>query len=311
MEQEGAAVPSWLAMVAGQEESALAEVPVVFEGVLAAVETVPLARDLLVRSSVYRLPFDPLGLAWQVGEERPQPERDAGMDARLEQLADQLGRPGVEVAGGIDPQEMLGLVAYQTSLMAPPLQVPDGVDAAREHLVALGLFERVEREAGPPLLVIHPMTRDEIAAQAEPDELVAAHARAARYRLWRCGRLPRPPQDDIEELLEARYHLLVADRRDEARQVSARLADVLGALGALATREGSAREGLGMTLRAVAARLEAGAGDLARDMGQLLLQQQALGDGFEAALLEELDSTDSIAAVLELMRQAEGAAASG
>jgi hypothetical protein len=305
MHDAGVVMPTWLTMMAEQAETALAEAPVVFEGVLAAAETVPLARELLFAASVYRLPFDALGLLWQAGEERPQPGRDAVMDARLEQLAGQLGQADAAPAGGIDEQEMLRLVSYQTSLMAPPIEVPDGAKAAREQLVALGLLEQVEREGAPPLLAVHPMTRDEIAAQADPAEVVAAHARAARYWLWRCGRLPRPPQDDIEELLEARYHLLVADRPDEAREVSSRLADVLGALGELATREGSPREGLGMTLRALGARLESGSGELARDMGQLLLQREALGDGFDEALAGELESPDSIAAVLELMRQAE------
>lgn len=295
-------LPRWLAMVAEQEESALAEAPVVFDGVLAAAEAVPLARELLFAASAYRIPFDRLGLAWQVGEEGTQPERDPAMDARLEQLAGQLSQPETSPSGGIDEEEMLRLVAYQTSLMAPPLRAPEGLDAAREQLVALGLLEERSREGRPPLLALHPLTRDEVVAQADPDELEEAHARAARYWLWRCGRLPRPPQDDIDELLEARYHLLVADRPDEARQVSGRLGDVLGALGVLATREGRPRDGLGMTLRALAARLEAGVG-VARDLGQLMTQRGLLGEAFEAALGEELESSDSIAAVLELMRQ--------
>lgn len=300
-------LPRWLEQVAEQQESALAEAPLIFEGVLAAAESVPLARDALFAVSVYRLPFDALGLDWQLGDEIEGGGRDPQLDARLEQLAGQLAQPDVEPAGGIDQAEMLRLVAYQTSLMAPPLRVPDGADGARQELLALGLLEAIEQEGRPPMLAVHPLTGQEVAAQADPEELVQAHARAARYWLWRCGRLPRPPQDDIEELLEARYHLLVADRPEQAQEVSGRLADVLSALGELATREGHPRQGLGMTLRGLAARLEAGQGDLSRALAQLLKQRQALGDGFELALAEELESPDSIAAVLELMRQAEAA----
>ncbi len=287
--------PRWLEQVAEQNESAVAEAPVVFEGVLAAAEAVPLAREALFGAAVYRLPFDELGLAWQLGEEVSNPARDPELDARLEGLA---GRPE-----GVDEAEMLRLLAYQTSLMAPPLRVPEEADAAREQLLALGLLERLERD-GRSLLTIHPLTDQEVVARTSFEDQVEAHTRAARYWQWRCGRLPRPPQDDVEELLEARYHLLVAGRYEEAHQVSGRLADVLGALGQLATRQGDFREGLGLTLRALAARLESGAGDLARDVGQLLAQREALGEAFDAALAEELESPDSIAAVLELMRQA-------
>jgi hypothetical protein len=83
----------WLAEVGGDLDRALAETvtlatnDVLLSQLLDQVDQGPLARRLLVGISVYQLPVDEHGVAWQIAEEVTQ-TRDPQRQERLRQLTE-------------------------------------------------------------------------------------------------------------------------------------------------------------------------------------------------------------------------------
>ncbi len=80
LEERGIPQPeTWMKGVAGDLDRALAEAvtlavdDVLLDRLLERLETVPLAKELLVGAAVYRVPVGLLGLVWQVGEEVEKP----------------------------------------------------------------------------------------------------------------------------------------------------------------------------------------------------------------------------------------------
>jgi tetratricopeptide (TPR) repeat protein len=75
LEERGLQPAAWMKGVEGNLDRALAEAvtlavdDVLLDRLLERLETVPLAKELLVRVAVYRVPVGPTGLMWQVGEE--------------------------------------------------------------------------------------------------------------------------------------------------------------------------------------------------------------------------------------------------
>jgi tetratricopeptide (TPR) repeat protein len=226
----------WLAEVGGDLDRALAETvtlavnDVLLSQLLDQLEGVPLARRLLLGISVYRLPVDEHGVAWQVAEEAIQPpdqlrhERlrqltvalQAAPEASPEVLAEQLGLTQAELAE---------LARELTEGPRPPLVVLAGLPDALGHLAELGLVTPADAsdltEAGArPAWLVHRWTAGALARLTANPELVEAHRRAARYWRWRVDKWPQGRQADIADLLEARYHHQAAGEPDEAVRVT-------------------------------------------------------------------------------------------
>jgi hypothetical protein len=222
-------VPAWLSEHVGDVEHARAAAPATFDGLLEGLTELPLAADLLVGASAFRVPFDLLGLIWQVGQAQEVPERDPVLDGRLGQIAaglrmqHELGQgPDVE-ALGVGQEEMLALMAYQTRVMAPPVKAPPGFEEACGRLIDLGLLERIPgADPGKARLAMHTWTVEQLLRTPLAEQRGAAHRRAGRYWRWRAGSLAQPPADDVQDLQEASYHFdVIGD--DEALDEVARL----------------------------------------------------------------------------------------
>jgi tetratricopeptide (TPR) repeat protein len=230
------------------EAITLAVDDVVLGQLLGHLEAVPLARHLLVGASVYRLPVDGVGLGWQVGDEQPlpaHPDRDARL-ARLgfaQQAALAEGRPtGLETLG-LPSAELTQLRQDLAELAKPPLRIPLGFEQAKAVLLDFGLLAPVSGSEDPSYLV-HRWTAQALASQEPAEALADAHRRAARYWRWRVRNWPQSQQDDLERLLEARYHHHAAGELDEALAVTERACDQLRTWGAYSWAERLCRETL-------------------------------------------------------------------
>ena len=64
--------------------------------------------------------------------------------------------------------------------------------------------------------MVHRWTAAALQDRTSPDGLIAAHRRAAAYWRWRVAVWPQSRADDVEQLLEARYHHHAAGDLDDA-----------------------------------------------------------------------------------------------
>ncbi|MFG1995478.1 tetratricopeptide repeat protein [Actinoplanes sp. NPDC048988] len=92
--------------------------------------------------------------------------------------------------------------------------LPDGL----ETLAGLGLVSEIADEDGVRHTV-HPWTAASI-ARLHPQDTAAAHGRAADYYRHRVRPRDGDPVADLDDLIEARYHLFRAGRVDEAIRLS-------------------------------------------------------------------------------------------
>jgi tetratricopeptide (TPR) repeat protein len=206
------------------EAITLAVDDVVLGQLLGHLEAVPLARHLLVGASVYRLPVEDVGLGWQVGDEQPlpaNPDRHARLTRVVETQRAALteGRPTELETLGLPSAELDQLRQDLVELAKPPLHIPLGFEQAKAALLDLGLLAPV---SGPEDLsyLVHRWTAQALVSQESAEELADAHRRAARYWHWRVRSWSQSQQDDLEQLLEARYHHHAAGELDEALEVT-------------------------------------------------------------------------------------------
>ena len=80
---------------------------------------------------------------------------------------------------------------------------------------AAGLLVPVPAGDQAPLHFVHRWTAGAIAA-LHPDAAKEAHQRAAAFWHWRVDTIPQSREDDIDQLLEARYHHHAAGQTDQA-----------------------------------------------------------------------------------------------
>jgi tetratricopeptide (TPR) repeat protein len=218
------------------EAVTLAVDDVVLSQLLERLDAVPLARHLLLGAAVYRLPIDDVGLGWQVGDEQPlpaDPDRDAHL-ARLDEAqkaARAEGRPTELEALGLPAAELTQLRQDLAEVTKPPLSIPLGFEQAKAVLLDLGLLAPVSGTQEPSYLV-HRWTAQALANLGPAEQLANAHHRAARYWRWRIGSWPQSQEDDLEQLLEARYHHHAAGELDEALAVTDRACTQLHTWGA-------------------------------------------------------------------------------
>jgi tetratricopeptide (TPR) repeat protein len=191
LSQRGISDPKrWLHDTKGNLDRALAETinlavdEILLTQLLARLESMPLARRLLIGVSVYRQPVDVVGVAWQLSE-GIQP---AGQDPLVSGVVDELRNALIVLRN-------LGLVTPISGGTQP--------------------------HASMPTVLVHRWTAHALAELATSEELAAAHHRAARYWRWRVQARPQTGAAEIEQLLEARYHHRAAAELDEAVQVTA------------------------------------------------------------------------------------------
>jgi len=210
LERKGIRRPEiWMKSVEGDLDRTLAETvtlavdDVLLDRLLDRLKGVPLAKELLVGASVYRVPVDLIGLAWQVGEEVELPED-------------------------------------QKSL--PPIRVPDGFDDARLALEDLGLLAPAGSGAEVALFFVHRWTASAVLALIQTADKAQAHHRAARFWRWRVERVPQSREEDIEQLLQARHHHYEVGEIAQAVEVTEWVCSQLDDWGAYRREEQLCRE---------------------------------------------------------------------
>jgi tetratricopeptide (TPR) repeat protein len=257
LEHRGIAHPeTWMQGVAGDLDRALAETvtlaadDVLLEQLLDRLAPAPLARALLLGAAVYRVPVDEVGLWWQVSEER-EPEPDPARQQRLAALQEALtqarerGEQATMETLGLAPEVMRQAEADLEALRRPPVQAPDGFASVLALLQNLTLLSPIQLTDDNPLShTVHRWTATALARRTAPDTLRQAYHRAARYWRWRVATVPQSRAQDIEKLLEARYHHHQAEEIDEAVAVTADVCTQLDTWGAWRREEQLCRETL-------------------------------------------------------------------
>jgi hypothetical protein len=208
----------WLRDAGGDLDRALAAAvtlavdEVLLGWLLDQLEGAPLARKLLLGVSVYRLPVDLIGVAWQMAGQLPGPPEQG----------------------------------------ESKLHVPERLQEALAILRDLGLITPVESSApgnedrrGTETFLVHRWTARALADLASPSELAAAHDRAARYWRWRAHQAwPQDRKAAIDQFLEARHHHQAAAQLDDAVQVTGWVCLQLHTWGAWSWEERLCRETL-------------------------------------------------------------------
>jgi tetratricopeptide (TPR) repeat protein len=223
---------AWLATHARDADGALAEAvtlavdDVVLGDLLDALARTPLARELVIGASVYRVPVEDTALVWQLADET-MPAPDPARDARIARIH----AATAEARKTIPPERLtpadLGLsddeiAAYQTDvqdLQRRPVAEPDGFAQALSTAAATGLIAPIARADDDRRHLVHRWTARAI-AQLHPDRVAEAHHRAARYWRWRVAHVPQTARDDLEQLLEARSHHHAAGEHNAALELS-------------------------------------------------------------------------------------------
>jgi tetratricopeptide (TPR) repeat protein len=122
---------------------------------------------------------------------------------------------------------------------------PDGFASVLALLQNLTLRSPIQLTDDNPLRhTVHRWTATALARRTAPDTLRQAHHRAARYWRWRVATVPQSRAQDIEELLEARYHHHQAEEIDAAVAVTADVCNQLNIWGAWRREEQLCRETL-------------------------------------------------------------------
>ena len=230
---------AWLAQPGRDLDASLAEAvtlsvdDVVLSTLLERLRATPVAAELVIGASVYRIPVDDTALVFQVGQlvERPP---DSERQARIRRVQQAIEEAVQRADGGQVSLQDAGLSAeeyarYEADLaeeLRPPVEVPAGLAAAVAAARAASLLAPVPRRDQAPLHFVHRWTAGAIAA-LHPDAARQAHQRAAAFWHWRINTIPQSRQDAIDQLLEARYHHHAAGQTDQAVAVTHQAVDRL------------------------------------------------------------------------------------
>ena len=222
---------AWLAQPGRGLDASLAEAvtlsvdDILLSGLLDRLTATPLASDLLIGASVYRVPVNDTALAFQVGQPAERPP-DPGRTARISRIQQAIREAAERSEDGRVSLEGTGLseehARYQADLaeeMRPPVEVPDGLVAAVAAARNAGLLIPVLAGGEPPLYFVHRWTAGAIAA-LYPNAVREAHQRAAAFWHWRVNTIPQSREQGVEQLLEARYHHRAAGHTGDAIQAT-------------------------------------------------------------------------------------------
>ena len=219
---------AWLARPGRDLDATLAEAvtlsvdDILLTGLLDRLSATALATELIIGASVYRIPVDDTALTFQVGqpaERAPDPER-ADRIGRVQQALQETiqrsedGKISLEDTG-LSEQEYARYQADVAEEIRPPVEAPEGLAAAVTAARNAGLLVPVPAQDGDPRHFVHRWTAGAIAA-LHPDATRQAHQQAAAFWRWRVRTIPQSREQDIEQLLEARYHHHAAGQDGEA-----------------------------------------------------------------------------------------------
>ncbi|HEV2769287.1 MAG TPA: tetratricopeptide repeat protein [Solirubrobacteraceae bacterium] len=223
---------AWMASGGRDLDGTLAEAitlaidDVVLGDLLDTVARTPLAHELVVGASVYRVPVDVTALVWQLADETDPPdlerdERVARVQTAIQAVLETADPPeGLTAADlGLTNEEVYAYQADMQALRRPPVTAPEGFGQALAAARATGLIAGVTRADDTVLHLVHRWTARAI-AQLEPQTVAQAHHRAARYWRWRVERIHQSQSRDLAQLIEARYHHHAAGEHDAALDIS-------------------------------------------------------------------------------------------
>ena len=285
------------------ETLTLAADEVLLDQLLAGLAATPGAEDLLLGLSVYRSPVDQAGLLFQAGIPDPAAETSPDRDAASERAAAILAAAGISVDQLRDLGQLPATVltelrphlAVLNSMPTPPLRAPDGLRRLVKAGTASSLLA-IDADHDPARLFVHRWTASKLQQHWDQsgrgEQLNTAHLRAAQYWQWRVRVWPQARASDLDDLIEARYHLFAAAQTEQASQLTMAISDTLHAWGAWDREDALIRDTL--------AQLPADAndhsrwiqqlGDIARGRGRISdaiqLYQQALAIGERLARLD-------------------------
>jgi tetratricopeptide (TPR) repeat protein len=287
LQQRGVSDPQrWLEGVEGNLDRALAETvtlaadDVLLDGLLASLQDVPPAGELIGRLAVYRRPVDETGAAWQLSPLTTAPDPPAGLLNRLRPVwaALELARQG----GTADSIEDLGLDAgalprYRddaAEFVRPPVSLTGEARQALCLLAGLGLVAPVAGQdtggqTGGLGLFVHRWTAAALETRTSPAEFTDAHRKAAAYWRWRVAVWPQTRAEAVEQLIEARYHHHAAGDLDDALDANTQACSQLRTWGAWTTERQLQDEALGWIppRSSHAADIRIALGDLAQNRG--------------------------------------------
>ena len=222
---------TWLARPGRDLDASLAEAvtlavdDVVLSGLLEHLSATPVADELMTGAAVYRVPVDDTALVFQVGQPAQRPP-DPARRARIDRVQQAIQEAIERTEGGQISLEDTGLSAEEYARsqadvaeeLRPPVQAPAGVAAAVAAARAAGLLTPVPRGDQDPFHFVHRWTAGAIAA-LYPDATRQAHRRAAAFWHWRVDTIHQSREQDVDQLLEARYHHHAAGDTAEALAV--------------------------------------------------------------------------------------------
>lgn len=169
-------------------------------------------------------------MLFQVGEQDPAAEHVPDRRAAAQGLVEIFTTAGVPVDEGIDLSALAALagplqlqiaphLAELRRLPTPPRRAPADLRRLIETCAASSLLV-LDASADEPRVFVHRWTATELHRRwvdhGQHDQLNDAHLRAVEYWQWRVRVWPQDRQRDLENLLEARHHLLAAGRPDAA-----------------------------------------------------------------------------------------------
>ncbi|MGQ0778562.1 MAG: trypsin-like peptidase domain-containing protein [Pseudonocardiales bacterium] len=162
----------------------LAADDVLLDRLLVGLAEVPGAQRLLLGASVYRSAVDETALLFQIGEEDPAAAHT----------------PDYPSTG---------------QLPTPPRRAPDNLRRLIDTCAASSLLT-LDASTGASMVFVHRWTAIELhrrwTDRDQHDQLTDAHLSAADYWQWRVQVWPQNRARGLDDLLEARYHLLAADQ---------------------------------------------------------------------------------------------------
>ncbi|MDT7842566.1 tetratricopeptide repeat protein [Streptomyces justiciae] len=238
----------WLTGARGDLDRALAETvtlsvdDVLLDSLLSRLDDVPGARSLLDGMAVYRMPVDRTGAAWQLSGPTTAPEVDPALVRRLEAVDARVTEARGAEAGpqgwdDLPPELIREYEAAWEELRPLPVTLDNQAANALKRLLDLGLLSpspspQDKPGSTPTGFTIHNWTADALRRRARPDDLKAAHRRAAAYWQWRVNVWPQSRVEDITQLIEVRHHHHQAADHGQADSVTKSVCDQLHIWGA-------------------------------------------------------------------------------
>ena len=267
------------------ETVALAADDVLLDDLLAHLDQVPGAADLLLGVSVYREAVDRNALLFQAGQADPDAEDIPDRGSAYQQITSILAAAGITIDEFFDlasvPADVRAQLAPHLADLnrrpVPPYRAAPGLPEQITACEAASLLT-VSGEDQEPRYFLHRWTATELARRAarEPSQrLAGAHRQAAAYWQWRDRVWPQDEAADVHDLLEARHHLLETGDTEEAGQVTEGICLQLDTWGAWEQEAALIHDTL--------ARLPSGSPRRAAYIHQLGMLAQARGDYVEAA----------------------------